>query len=57
MQFRKYGNQFDRQIVHAIEAHILESVEHRTLSGAGEARQDYQLPAGVSRFIFTAMGR
>jgi hypothetical protein len=34
MQFRKNGNQFNRKVVNAVEAHILESVEDGAFSRA-----------------------
>src|SRR5260221_1747715 len=48
MQLRKNGNQFHRQVVHAVEAHVFKCAQHGAFAGAGKPGQDDQL----ARFSF-----
>ena len=44
-QFRKFGDEFDRQVIDRIIAQILEYFEHGTLAGTAKSGYDYQLAA------------
>ena len=43
VQLGKDGNQFDRKIIDAIEAHVLEGAENGAFAGAGETSKDDKL--------------
>src|SRR5579863_3101282 len=43
MQLRENGNQFHRQVVHAVKTHVFKRLQDGALPGAGKSGQDYQL--------------
>src|SRR5438876_2267022 len=49
VQLRKNRDELYGKIVHAIEAHVFESVKNGTLPGTGKACEDNELPGVVSR--------
>ena len=45
VQFAECGNQADRQVVHAVIAEVFKGFEHRALTRAANAGEDYELSA------------